>query len=463
MKNFDKFKSTMSAQRQAVVDALQNGTPEDQAKAFENLFEGIQTSVLTEAEQVMAAYNDDYNDERILSDRGLQRALTSQEKKFFNAVVEKQSFDGITETFPMTIVADVFKNLTTEHPLISRVNAVATGGLMKYVYADPTQETAFWGKIPDDIRKILLQAFRTINLEASKLSGYIAVPKGFFKLGPNWLAQFVVTTLQEVMQLTLESAIVNGDGKDKPIGMTRKLSGAVDGVYPAKALIDMDDITPTTLAGVHAALSEARTDNGRVAMIVNPTTYWAKVFPKLAVRDANGAWVVTGLPTGDEIIQSHAVPVNTAIFGVPENYFLGVAGDVEVKAYDQTLAIEDMDLYIAKFFGNGISKNVNAFFIADISGIAGATVPTLENNITIDISPKNATAATDGTKQFTATVLGSTEGVTWASSDVTIATIDAAGLATVVTATATAGDKVVITATSVEDNTVVAVATLTII
>ena len=65
MKNFDKFKSTMSAQRQAVVDALQNGTPEDQAKAFENLFEGIQTSILTEAEQVMAAYNDDYNDERI--------------------------------------------------------------------------------------------------------------------------------------------------------------------------------------------------------------------------------------------------------------------------------------------------------------------------------------------------------------------------------------------------------------
>ena len=122
-----------------------------------------------------------------------------------------------------------------------------------------------------------------------------------------------------------------------------------------------------------------------------------------------------------------------------------------------------MDLYIAKFFGNGISKNVNAFFIADISGIAGATVPTLENNITIDISPKNATAATDGTKQFTATVLGSTDGVTWASSDVTIATIDAAGLATVVTATATVGDKVVITATSVEDNTVVAVATLTII
>jgi len=132
-------------------------------------------------------------------------------------------------------------------------------------------------------------------------------------------------------------------------------------------------------------------------MMVNPQTYRAKVFPKLAVRDANGQWVVTGLPTGDEIIQSHAVPVDRAIFGVPENYFLGVAGDVEIKSYDQTFAIEDMDLYIAKFFGNGISKNVNAFFIADISGMAGATVPTLEKNIEVEIFPKNATATTTGT------------------------------------------------------------------
>ena len=124
MKNFDKLKSTLTAQRQAVAVALQSGTPEEQMQAFENLIEGIQESVAAEAEQVMDRYNNDYNDERILSERGLQRALVSKEKKYFNAVVEKQSFDGIQETFPMTIIADVFKNLTTEHPLISRVNAV---------------------------------------------------------------------------------------------------------------------------------------------------------------------------------------------------------------------------------------------------------------------------------------------------------------------------------------------------
>lgn len=378
MKNFDLIKTGLASQRQAVVDALKTEDTDAQAKAFDGLFKGIQDAVMEEASAFVEKYGDDVNDERILNDRGLQRTLTSKEKTFFNAVVEKQTFEGVKEIFPVTIVADVFKNLTTEHPILSRIDAVATGALMKYVYSDPTKATAFWGRVPDDIKQILLSAFKSINLEASKLSGYLALPKGFFELGPNWLAQYVVTTLQEIMQATLEVAIIDGNGKNQPIGMTRKLSGSIDGVYPPKEKITISDFSPTTLAGIHAALADAKTDNGLVAMLVNPQTYWAKVFPKLAFQDQLGAWKVTGLVTGDEIIQTHAVPKNTIIFGVPENYFLGVSGDIRVEPYDQTLAIEDMDLYIAKFFGNGIAKNENAFFVGDISAMTGATVPTLE-------------------------------------------------------------------------------------
>ncbi|SFH68666.1 phage major capsid protein [Pisciglobus halotolerans] len=378
MKNFDFVKNTLATQRQAVVDALKTDDADAQSKAFNDLFAGIQEATMEEAKAYMDKFGNDYNDERVLSERGLQRTLTSNEKKYFNAVVEKQTFEGIEEVFPVTIVADVFKNLTTEHPLLSRVDAVATGALMKYVYADPTKATAFWGRVPDDIKQILLGAFKSINLETSKLSGYIALPKGFFELGPNWLAQYVVTTLQEIMQATLEVAIVDGNGKEQPIGMTRKLSGSVDGVYPAKDKIEVTDFSATTLAGIHAALAKAKTDNGRVAMLVNPQTYWSKVFPKLSFQDQNGNWVVTGLVTGDEIIESHAVPENTAIFGVPENYFLGVAGDVRVTRYDQTLAIEDYDLFVAKFFGNGVAKNENAFFVADLAEMDGATIPDLE-------------------------------------------------------------------------------------
>ena len=37
-----------------------------------------------------------------------------------------------------------------------------------------------------------------------------------------------------------------------------------------------------------------------------------------------------------------------------------------------------MDLYIAKFYGYGIAKDPNAFFVADVTGVAGADVPKLE-------------------------------------------------------------------------------------
>ena len=42
-----------------------------------------------------------------------------------------------------------------------------------------------------------------------------------------------------------------------------------------------------------------------------------------------------------------------------------------------------MDLYIAKFFGRGIPKNENAFFVADIESIEGATLATPEAAATI--------------------------------------------------------------------------------
>ena len=150
------------------------------------------------------------------------------------------------------------------------------------------------------------------------------------------------------------------------------------GVYPEKDAITLADFKPKTLAGIRGALAKAKTDNGSVVALVNPTTYWSKVFPALSYLTVNGQWVTTKLPTGEEIVPSHAVPENKIVFGVLENYLLVVASDVEITQYKETLAIEDMDLYIAKFFGRGIPKNENAFFVADIENMEGATLATPE-------------------------------------------------------------------------------------
>ena len=225
---------------------------------------------------------------------------------------------------------------------------------------------------------MILDGFDVIDIKSSRLSGFVPVCKGMLELGPDWLANYVITFIQEIMSASLELAIVQGTGKEQPIGMIKKLSGATDSVYPDKDKVTLADFKSKSLAGIRAGLAKAKTDTGNVVIVVNPLTYWEKVFPNLAYQTVNGTWVLDKLPTGEEIIKTYACPENVLIFGDLQNYFLGVASDVRIDKYTETLAIEDMDLYIAKFYGYGLAKDKNAFFVADVSTVDGATVATLE-------------------------------------------------------------------------------------
>lgn len=378
MKNPDIIDTNMMAAREALFLALRSDDATEQETAFQNFLTGLEANVTAQVKAAAGEYQDGLHDEAILAERGLRRQLTSTERKFFARAVEKQTISGLDMTFPETIIEDIYRNLVDEHPLLSLIDVQMGTVKTEFIYGDATKKRAFWGNIPSDIQQTLLDSFKKLDISASKLSGYVAVPKGYFELGPSWLANYVITFLQEVMSASLEEAIVNGDGKEKPLGMMRKLSGDSGGAYPGKETVSLTELSPDALAGIRAAFAKAKTDNGAMAVLVNPTTYWAKVYPKLAYRTENGAWVTTQLPTGEQIIQTHAVPEDKLVFGVLNNYLLVVAGQVRIQEYRETLAIQDLDLYIAQFFGKGIPKNENAFFVADISGLAGATVANLE-------------------------------------------------------------------------------------
>ena len=367
MKNLDLDNEKLKDSRVAMFNALRDGDEKAQEEAFGNFAQSLQDTISADAFKQVKEMNTEMNDEKVLEARGIRRPMTSSERKFFADAAKKQSFENLDEALPETVIEDVLSRITEEHPLLAAIDTQPVTALMKLIYADP-----------NDIKQIVVDGFKPLSLESSKLSGFMAVPKGFFKLGPSYLAQYVITFLEETMSATLETAVVSGDGNLQPIGMTKKLSGSTDGVYPDKPAIKLNDLKPLSLAGIHAALTKAKTANGPISAIVNPMSYWAKLFPQLAVNDADNNWHLIALPTGDTIIQSYAVPEDKIVFGFTKNYILGVSGAVELKEYDQTLAIEDMDLYIAKFFGMGVAKNQNAFFVADISGMEGATIPELE-------------------------------------------------------------------------------------
>ena len=385
MKNLDA--KNMTTIRQNLFDAMQSEDKDVQVKAFADFTDALQEDIMNRAKAEMENLTNSTSDNQILVNRGVRKAFTSEEMKYFNAVVAREGFAGVEEEFPVTIVQEIFNNLKTEHPLISRVDAKDVTGLVTFVLANPNAATAYWGPICADISQMILEGFKEISLKASRLSGFVAICKGMLDLGPNYLGQYIYETIYEIMSTALEVAIVTGNGQNKPVGMLKSLSnGTVQGdstvIYADKVPVALTDLTPATLSGPRALLAEKKLDKGEVLFIVNPVTYFLKVFPKLAKQTDSGAWVVTNLPTGETVVQSHAVPVNKAIVGDAKNYFLGVSGALSLTEYKETLAIEDMNLYIAKMYATGQPKDKDAFIVLGLTGISGGTKPAEDVDVT---------------------------------------------------------------------------------
>lgn len=372
----DKVKSNLENSIQAMYAALNSEDEKQLETAVNNYSVALADSMKADVQKEVSRFENARADESIMAKRANRFQLTSDEKKFFAEAVEKQTVEGLDEVFPKTIIETIMEDLAQEHPLLSEIDNRYTEATIKYIYADHAEATAYWDVIPADIRQILIGSFKSLDMSVAKLSGFIALPKGYFKLGPNWLAQYVTTFLREVMAATLEEAVINGDGKVKPIGMMRKLSGAVDGVYPEKTAVPITELTPMSLGGPRALLAKEKMLNGKISFVANPVTLETKINPNLFFQNkVDGSWKELPLPNGEQIIPSYAVPEGRAIIGNLKNYLLAVAGDVEIKKYEETLAIEDMDLFIAKMFSNGLAKNPNAFVVLDVSGIQGVTVP----------------------------------------------------------------------------------------
>ena len=385
MKNLDA--KNMTTIRQNLFDSMQSEDKDVQVKAFADFTDALQEDIMNRAKAEMENLTNSTSDNQILVNRGVRKAFTSEEMKYFNAVVAREGFAGVEEQFPVTIVQEIFNNLKTEHPLISRVDAKDVTGLVTFVLANPNAATAYWGPICADISQMILEGFKEISLKASRLSGFVAICKGMLDLGPNYLGQYIYETIYEIMSTALEVAIVTGDGQNKPVGMLKSLSnGTVQGdstvIYADKVPVALTDLTPATLSGPRALLAEKKLDKGEVLFIVNPVTYFLKVFPKLAKQTDSGAWVVTNLPTGETVVQSHAVPVDKAIVGDAKNYFLGVSGALSLTEYKETLAIEDMNLYIAKMYATGQPKDKDAFIVLGLTGISGGTKPAEDVDVT---------------------------------------------------------------------------------
>ena len=242
-----KNKDILAMEKAKIVEKMNQAIKDDDAKmfseAFTELCQKIEENVLEQAREMM-----NEQDVTILAQRGV-RQLTSKEREYYEKVIEamkssnpKQALNDVEVVMPETIINSVFDELSTNHPLLSRLSATTVTGLTRMMMNTNGEQRAAWGKLTAKIIEELTSGFKEVDVTQDKLSAFLPVSKAMLDLGPAWLDNYVRQVLYEALANGLEYGIVNGTGKDEPIGMMRQVGEGVsvkDGVYPEKSPIKM--------------------------------------------------------------------------------------------------------------------------------------------------------------------------------------------------------------------------------
>lgn len=366
-----KFKTYADAKANfAKVSQDVEASAEEKTEALNEMMEALQKE--TEA-SVLKQARDVFSDNSIMQSRG-HNVLTSEERKFFNQVIEQGGFTD-EDILPKTTQERVFEDLVESHPLLQQLGIQNLGAVTEFIYSDP-EGAAVWGPLFGDIQGQLNATFRKESITQLKLTAFIPVSNDMLGLGPAWIERYVRTMLTEAMSTGLERGFVAGDGNNMPIGLLyeKQENGAVVEKTPAGTLtFEPGRTTINELKGVVQTLStrirngeeKIRNVDGRVVMVTNPFDSFG-VKANSTIQNQTGAYV-SSLPFNPTHVESSFVPQGRVVFFVRGEYLAAVGGALQLKKYDQTLAMEDATLYIAKQYATGKPVDNNAVQVYDLN------------------------------------------------------------------------------------------------
>ena len=374
--------------RQKLHDALASANPEEIINAMMSLGKDIEQRVRKEYEEMGQE-----RDEQVLAARG-KRLLTAEEKAFYKSFSDvmklkdpQQALSNGDLTLPTTVINAVFDELKTSHPLLSRINFRPSRGATEIMMALNPYQMATWGEICAAAVTEISAGFVKVKTGEFSLTAYIPVCYTLVELGPVWIDEFVRQVLYEALSNGLEYAIIDGTGNNMPIGMTRQVGSNVSvtgGVYPQKTPVAITNFTPSTVGPLLSQLALDPSGKPRqvrdVIMVVNPVDYYSRVFPATTVQSMDGTYRRDVLPAPMEVIQSAAVPIGRAVFGLGYRYLATVGQNTgpegRIRYSDHALFLQRQRLYLAELLANGYPMDNNAFMYLDITGLTPAVIPT---------------------------------------------------------------------------------------
>lgn len=346
-------------------------------------------------EEIRNDYMESVQDKNILAQRGY-RQLTTAEQKYYDALITaskcRNAQQAVTtladltanDMMPESIIDQVMKDLVEEHPILTKVNFQNAKYATKIIMNNHAKQNAVWGEVDAEIEKEITSQFKVLNLAQNKLSAFAVVPMGLIDMGATFLDGYIRTILKDAIACGLEDAIVNGDGDGKPVGLMKKLTGAVDGVHQDKTAQSVESFDVASMGALIAQM--AKTENGKnrpvgkLSLICNANDYYTLVAPAVRVQNFAGAYVDNFAFPMDVVI-SESVPAGKAILADLNNYYIGVgfAKDGVIEFSDEYKFLEDQRTYKIKTYANGRALDENSAIVLNISGLKPAAI-TVKNN-----------------------------------------------------------------------------------
>ena len=370
-KKTDDFKNA----KQDLVQAMNNEklTEDERNEKLDAYVNSLSNTI---QDSVLETVSNQHNDQQILAGRG-QAQLTSEENKFFNAVVQEGLFKE-ESILPVTTIERVFDDIEKEHKLLSAIGVQNLGPVTKMIKADPSG-LAVWGKIFDGIQGQVNAAVKDEEFVQLKLTAFGVIPDDMLMLGPTWVERYMRTLLVEVLSTGLENGYINGKGpnQSEPIGLTKDVdpgtgnvtdkvsSGTLTLVDSERGAVIKDGLKEAVKALSVDANGDSRNVSGKVALVVNPIDA-IDIQAAATHQNVNGVYV-TALPFNIELIESEQIAQGKALFFVKGKYLAAVGGGYKLRKFDQTLAMEDAHLYTIKTFAYGTPDDNNAAKVYDLA------------------------------------------------------------------------------------------------
>lgn len=373
----------------AMQSALMSGDEEAGKQAWQQFLDSVVQTVKEDYEMFET-------DKRVLVQRGY-RQLTKKEEEFYQKMIKagksadpKQEFTDLLSTesaMPETIIEDVYRELTEQHPLLSRIKFQNVKYLTRWILNDHSKQSAAWGEIDSEIAKEITSSFKTIDVNVCKLSAFAVIPKDMLDLGPIFLDNYIRTILREALYCALEKAVLKGSGKSEPTGLNRDIHKGVDfnseTGYPKKTAIKITSFLPKEYGGVLARLAVTETGRmrtfDRVTLVCNQVDYLTKVMPATTVMNMNGTYSTNLFPFPTDVVRSNELDTGEAILFLPEEYFFGLGGskDGTIEFTDEYKFLEDQRVFKIKLHGNGRAFDNTVAIVLDISALDPAYITVL--------------------------------------------------------------------------------------